>query len=77
MVELMAFVMITVDDGEDEQQIFDTINLLGVRLTTVELLKNYFFSSEDKRSTSQLGKLYSRPIRGREPTGIRRLRLDD
>lgn len=47
MVELMAFVMITVDDGEDEQQIFDTINSLGVRLTTAELLKNYFFSSED------------------------------
>lgn len=47
MTELMAFVMITVDDGEDEQQIFDTINSLGVRLTTAELLKNYFFSSED------------------------------
>lgn len=47
MVELMAFVMITVDDGEDEQQIFDTINSLGIRLTTAELLKNYFFSSDD------------------------------
>lgn len=47
MTELMAFVMITVDDGEDEQQIFDTINSLGVRLTTAELLKNYFFSSDD------------------------------
>ena len=27
----------------DEQQIFDTINSLGVKLTTAELLKNYFF----------------------------------
>ena len=47
MAELMAFVMITVTDDEDEQQIFDTINSLGMRLTTAELLKNYFFSSED------------------------------
>lgn len=47
MVELMSFVMITVGEGEDEQQVFDTINSLGVRLTTAELLKNYFFSSED------------------------------
>jgi hypothetical protein len=28
---------------EDEQQIFYTINSLGVRLTTAKLLKNYFF----------------------------------
>jgi len=48
MTELMTFVMITVDDGEDEQQIFDTINSLGIRLTTAELLKNYFFGSEDR-----------------------------
>lgn len=48
MARLMAFVMITVGDDEDEQQIFDTINSLGVRLTTAELLKNYFFSSEDQ-----------------------------
>lgn len=33
--------------NEDEQQIFDTINSLGVRLTTAELLKNYFFSKDD------------------------------
>ncbi|MCW5962232.1 MAG: DUF262 domain-containing protein [Pyrinomonadaceae bacterium] len=29
---------------DDEQEIFDTINSLGVRLTTGELLKNYIFS---------------------------------
>ena len=31
---------------EDEQEIFDTINSLGVNLTTSELLKNYFFNRE-------------------------------
>lgn len=31
---------------DDEQEIFDTINSLGVRLTTGELLKNYIFSDE-------------------------------
>lgn len=30
--------------GDDEQEIFDTINSLGVRLTTGELLKNFIFS---------------------------------
>lgn len=40
------FVRIDLDADEDEQQIFDTINSLGVNLTTSELLKNYFFSRE-------------------------------
>lgn len=39
----MLFVGIDLANEEDEQQIFDTINSLGVRLTTAELLKNYFF----------------------------------
>lgn len=31
-------------ENDDEQQIFDSLNSLGVSLTTSELLKNYFFS---------------------------------
>jgi len=38
---------IDINAEEDEQQIFDTINSLGVKLTTPELLKNYFFSKND------------------------------
>lgn len=38
------FVRIDLNADEDEQQIFNTINSLGVNLTTSELLKNYFFS---------------------------------
>lgn len=38
------FVGIDLHYDEDEQQIFDTINSLGVKLTTGELLKNYFFT---------------------------------
>ena len=41
------FVRINLDADEDEQQIFDAINSLGVRLTTAELLKNYFYSREE------------------------------
>ena len=41
------FVGIDLNYDEDEQQIFDTINSLGVRLTTAELLKNYFFGRND------------------------------
>lgn len=40
------FVKIDLEDDEDEQQIFDSINSLGVNLTTSELLKNYFFSRD-------------------------------
>jgi len=36
--------------NDDEQEIFDTINSLGVRLTTGELLKNFIFSDVNVRS---------------------------
>ena len=43
----VLFVGIDLSQEEDEQQIFDTINSLGVKLTTAELLKNYFFNRDD------------------------------
>jgi uncharacterized protein with ParB-like and HNH nuclease domain len=43
----ILFVGIDINENEDEQQIFDTINSLGVKLTTAELLKNYFFSRDN------------------------------
>ena len=46
----IMFVGIDLGVDEDEQQIFDTINSLGVRLTTAELLKNYFFHRDDVKS---------------------------
>jgi uncharacterized protein with ParB-like and HNH nuclease domain len=46
----VMFVGIDLGTDEDEQQIFDTINSLGVKLTTAELLKNYFFSRNDIKS---------------------------
>ena len=42
--------------GDDEQEIFDTINSLGVRLTTGELLKNFIFS--DKNIKQEFNKLW-------------------
>jgi uncharacterized protein with ParB-like and HNH nuclease domain len=43
----ILFVGIDLDENEEEQQIFDTINSLGVKLTTAELLKNYFFNRDE------------------------------
>ncbi len=40
----ISFVGIDLNHNEDEQVIFDTINSLGVSLTTGELLKNYLFN---------------------------------
>jgi uncharacterized protein with ParB-like and HNH nuclease domain len=36
--------------NDDEQEIFDTINSLGVKLTTGELLKNYIFKEKELQS---------------------------
>jgi len=43
----IMFVGIDLGPDENEQQIFDTINSLGVELTTAEHLKNYFFGRDD------------------------------
>jgi uncharacterized protein with ParB-like and HNH nuclease domain len=43
----LMFVGIDLTAEDDEQQIFDTINSLGVKLSTAELLKNYFFGRDD------------------------------
>lgn len=41
------FIPIELEPSDDEQQIFDTINSLGVRLTTAELLKNTLYSNDE------------------------------
>jgi uncharacterized protein with ParB-like and HNH nuclease domain len=46
----LMFVGVDLNHDDDEQQIFDTINSLGVKLTTAELLKNYFFGRNDIQS---------------------------
>ena len=43
----ILFVGIDLNYDEDEQQIFDTINSLGIKLTTSELLKNYLFNENN------------------------------
>lgn len=56
LYKLMNFVVITLDNNEDEQQIFDTINSLGVKLTTGELLKNYLFSQTEIQNYNSIWK---------------------
>lgn len=43
----IMFVGIDLGLDDDEQQIFDTTNSLGVDLTTADLLKNYLFGRDD------------------------------
>ena len=57
IISNVMFVGIDLNRDEDEQQIFDTINSLGVRLTTAELLKNYFFGREDLKSYEENWKI--------------------
>ena len=44
----ITFVAISLNHDDDEQQIFDTINSLGVPLTTGELIKNFLYRAEDE-----------------------------
>ena len=44
---------IDIQYDEDEQQIFDTINSLGVTLTSAELLKNYLFNRDNLNAYEQ------------------------
>lgn len=47
IVENICLVDIEIDKDEDEQQIFETINSVGRKLTTGELLKNYIFMDSE------------------------------
>lgn len=49
----VKFVAIKLSVDDDEQQIFDTINSLGVDLTTDELLKNYLYQSSPEKEYSK------------------------
>lgn len=44
LLEKLPVIHMALSKNDDVQQIFDTINSLGVKLTTGELLKNYLFS---------------------------------
>lgn len=68
----VQFVCIDLNEGEDEQQIFDTINSLGVRLTTAELLKNYFLTGRTSMNTPRIGKTYSNHQKKNATIGIRK-----
>jgi uncharacterized protein with ParB-like and HNH nuclease domain len=39
-----------VQDGENAQKIFETINCTGIKLTTGEMLKNYLFDEGDRNA---------------------------
>lgn len=48
VINYVRLVSIEVQDGENAQKIFETINCTGVKLTTGELLKNYLFDEDDR-----------------------------
>lgn len=49
----IKFVTIILDGQDDEQQIFDTINSLGVNLTIDELMKNFLYEIDDEEAYKQ------------------------
>mgnify|MGYP002236942266 CR=1 FL=1 len=71
------FVRIDLDADEDEQQIFDTINSLGVNLTTSELLKNYFSIERLLANMKENGQMYLKKMMRLKYIGIGKLRQDE
>lgn len=59
----ILFIGIDLSENEDEQQIFDTINSLGVTLTTAELLKNYFSTVMRLQFMRTIGKIFSKKMK--------------
>ena len=49
----ITFVSISLTSTDDEQQIFDTINSLGIPLTTADLMKNYLYEAGDEEAYRQ------------------------
>lgn len=49
ILQRLPVIAMFLNDHDDEQEIFDTINSLGERLTTAELLKNHLFREKDMR----------------------------
>lgn len=49
LLNKMPVIAMFLSEEDDEQEIFDTINSLGVRLTVSELLKNYIFREVEIR----------------------------
>lgn len=51
LLKKIPVVSMILSQGDDEQVIFDTINSLGVKLTTAELLKNYIFQDKSLQNS--------------------------
>lgn len=50
LLQKFPVINMVLEQHDDEQEIFDTINSLGVKLTTSELLKNHIFSDQESQS---------------------------
>lgn len=46
-IQCVQLVKIDLSENENEQKIFDTINSLGIRLTTADLLKNFLYTNKE------------------------------
>ena len=68
----VQFVCIDLTEGEDEQQIFDTINSLGVRLTRRSSSRTTSSTARTSRRSRSAGRTSSNPRRRRGSIGSRR-----
>ena len=72
VISNVQFVRIDLGPTDDEQQIFDSLNSLGVRLTTSELLT--FLAGITSLRIKIFGNLFLKPTKAQKPIGIPKLR---
>lgn len=46
----IIMIFITLDDKDDEQKIFDSVNSLGKALSNSDIIKNYIFQKMNRES---------------------------
>lgn len=56
VINYVRLVAIEVQEGENAQKIFETINCAGIKLTTGEMLKNFLFSEDRKDDYERIWK---------------------
>ena len=54
LAERLEFTVIEVQDDLNAYKVFETLNARGVKLSTVDLLKNYFFSVTEKAGKDEI-----------------------
>ncbi len=76
-MESLGIIAALLEDGDDDQAIFESFNAKGVPLVTADLVRNYLLTAEDPVRQRQLYETYWEPLAGRFGDDPGSLRLNN